>query len=58
MSALTTCDQLVQYVNNQPLPEFTDEPNDAIAQEEINNLNMVALHHIPHMSHTELPQSV
>ena len=26
---------------------FNDEPNDAIVQQEINNLDMVALHHIP-----------
>ena len=59
MSALTTYDQLVQYVNNHPLPEFTDEPNDAIAQEEIYNLNMVALHHIPHDApHRVAPISV
>ena len=59
MSALTTYDQLVQYVNNHPLPEFTDEPNDAIAQEEINNLDMVALHHIPHDApHRVAPISV
>ena len=29
------------------MPAFNDEPNDAIAQQEINNLDMVALHHIP-----------
>ena len=47
MSALRSYDALVQYVNNNPLPAFNDEPNDAIAQQEINNLDMVALHHIP-----------
>ena len=26
---------------------FNDDPNDAIAQQEINNPDMVALHHIP-----------
>ena len=59
MSALTTYDQLVQYVNNNPLPEFTDEPNDAIAQEEIHNLDIKALHHIPHDApHRVAPISV
>ena len=58
MSALRSSDELVQYVNNNPLPAFNDEPNDAIAQQEINNLDMVALHHIPPDAPTELPQSV
>ena len=26
---------------------FNNEPNDAIAQQEVNNLDMVALHHLP-----------
>ena len=47
MSALRSYDELVQYLNNNPLPAFNDEPNDAIAQQEINNLDMVVLHHIP-----------
>ena len=47
MSGLRSYNELVQYVNNNPLPAFNDEPNDAIAQQEINNLDMVALHHIP-----------
>ena len=47
MSALRNYDELVQYINNNPLPAFNDEPNDAFAQQEIYNLDMVALHHIP-----------
>ena len=37
----------LEYVNNNPLPAFNDEPNDSIEQQEISNLNMVALHHLP-----------
>ena len=29
------------------MPAFNDEPNDAIAQQEIINLDVVALHHLP-----------
>ena len=47
MSSIRSYDKLAQYVNNNPLPAFNDEPNDAIAQQEINNLDMVALHHLP-----------
>ena len=47
MSALRSYHELVQYINNNPLPAFNNELNDAIAQQEINNLDMVALHHIP-----------
>ena len=45
-SSIRSYDELAQYVNKNPLPAFNDEPNDAIAQQEINNLDMVALHHI------------
>ena len=48
MSSLSSYNELQEYVNKNPLPNFNDEPNDTIAQEEINNLEMVALHHIPH----------
>ena len=48
MSSLSSYNELQEYVNKNPLPNFNDEPNDTIAQEEINNLDMVALHHIPH----------
>ena len=35
------------FVNNNPLPCFTNELNDTITQQEIHNLElMVALHHI------------
>ena len=44
---LGSYDELVQYINNNPLPAFNDEPNDAIAQQDINNLDIVALHHKP-----------
>ena len=47
ISSIRSYDELAQYVNNNTLPAFNDEPNDAIAQQEINNLDMVALHHLP-----------
>ena len=47
LSAINTFEELVAYVNNNPLPCFTDEANDTITQQEIQNLDMVALHHIP-----------
>ena len=47
MSSIRSYDELAQYVNHNPLPAFDDEPNDAKAQQEINNLDMVALHHLP-----------
>ena len=40
MSSIRSYDELAQYVNNNPLPAFNDEPNDAVAQQEINNLDM------------------
>ena len=48
IGSLSSYNELQEYVNNNPLPNLNDEPNDTIAQEEINNLDMVALHHIPH----------
>ena len=54
MSAMTTFDELAAYVHNHPLPPFTDQPNDTITQEELQNLDMVALHHIPN----DAPQRV
>ena len=48
MSSLSSYNELQQYVNNNPLPDFNDEPNNTIAQEGINNLDMVVLHNIPH----------
>ena len=47
VSSIRSDDKLAQYINNNPLLAFNDEPNYAIAQEEINNLDMVALHHLP-----------
>ena len=47
MSSIRSYDELAQYVNNNPLPAFNDEPNDGIALQEINNLDMVTLHHLP-----------
>ena len=47
LSAINTFDELVTYVNNNPLSCFTDDVNDTITQQEIHNLDMVALHHIP-----------
>ena len=46
LSAINTFEELVAYVNNNPLPCFTDEANDTITQQEI-QMDMVALHHIP-----------
>ena len=47
MSSIKSYDDLEQYVNNNPLPAFNDEPNDSIVQQESSNLDMVALHHLP-----------
>ena len=47
MSSIRSYEELEQYINNHPLPAFNDEQNDAIAQQEINNLDMEALHHLP-----------
>ena len=47
LSAINSFEELVTFVNNNPLPCFTDELNDTITQQEIHNLDMVALHHIP-----------
>ena len=48
LSAINTFEELVTYVNNNPLPSFTNELNDTVSQHEIHNLDMIALHHIPH----------
>ena len=59
MSSFRNYSELHEYVNNKPLLDFNDEPNDTIEQEEINNLNMVTLHHIPHDApHRIAPVSV
>ena len=42
MSAIRSYEELAQYVNNHPPPAFH-----TIAQQEINNLDMVALYHLP-----------
>ena len=47
LSAINSFEELVTFVNNNPLPCFTNELNDTITQQEIHNLDMVALHHIP-----------
>ena len=47
LSAINSFEELVTFVNNNPLPCFTDDINDTITQQEIHNLDMAALHHIP-----------
>ena len=47
LSAINSFEELVTFVNNNPLPCFMDELTDTITQQEIHNLDMVALHHIP-----------
>ena len=47
LSAINSFEELVTFVNNSPLPCFMDDINDTITQQEIHNLDMVALHHIP-----------
>ena len=47
LSAINSFEELVTFVNNNPLPCFTDDINDTITQQEIHNLDIVALHYIP-----------
>ena len=47
LSAINSFEELVTFVNNNPLPCFMDEINDTITQQEIHNLDIVALHYIP-----------
>ena len=47
LSAVNSFEELVTYVNTNPLPCFTDDINDTLTQQEIHNFDMVALHHIP-----------
>ena len=46
LSAISSFEELVTFVNNNPLPCFTDDINDTITQQEIHNLDIVALHYI------------
>ena len=54
MNAINNFDDLATYVNQNPLPCFSDKPNDRVLQQELLNLDMVALHHIPN----DAPQRV
>ena len=54
MNAINNFDDLATYVNQNPLPCFSDKPNDRVLQQELLNLDMVALHHIPN----DAPQGV
>ena len=54
MNAINNFDDLAAYVKQNPLPCFSDEPNDRVLQQELHNLDMVALHHIPN----DAPQRV
>ena len=47
LSAINSFEELVTFVNNNPLPCFKDDVNDTITQQEIIKLDMVALHHTP-----------
>ena len=58
MSSLSSYNELREYINKNPLPDFNDEPNNTIAQEEITIWiwwYCTILHMMPHR---ELPQSV
>ena len=54
MNAINSFDDLATYVNQNPLPYFSDKPNDRVLQQELLNLDMVAFHHIPN----DAPQRV
>ena len=47
MSRLRTFEQLVAYVNSNPLPEFKGVPNVNMTEADKANLDFVALHHLP-----------
>ena len=47
MSVLNSFTDLQQYVNNNQLPAFVGEPQYNLSNEEMENLNLVPLHHIP-----------
>ena len=47
MSVLRSFADLQHYVTNHPLPAFVGEPQYNLTNEEMENLDLVALHHIP-----------
>ena len=47
MSAIQSFAELQQYVNSHPLPAFVSELQDNLSNEEVENLDLMALHHIP-----------
>ena len=47
MIRLRNFEQLVAYVNSNPLPEFEGVPNVNMTEADKANLNFVALHHLP-----------
>ena len=47
MGRVRTFEQLVVYVNSNPLPEFEGVPNVNMTEEAKVNLDFVALHHLP-----------
>ena len=47
MSVLQTFTDLQQYVNHHPLPAFVGHPQYNLSNEEMENLDLVPLHHIP-----------
>ena len=47
MSSIRTFQELQVYVNNNPLPEFVCEPNYTMSPAEMEQLDLVALHHLP-----------
>ena len=47
MHSMSKFDDLQQYVNSKPLPEFEGVPNVNMTEEDKANLDFVALHHLP-----------
>ena len=47
MHIISNFDDLQQYVNSNPLPEFEGVPNVNMTEEEKVNLDFVVLHHLP-----------
>ena len=47
MNALRSFADLQHYVTDYPLPAFVAEPQHNLSNEEMDNLDLVALHHIP-----------
>ena len=47
MHSICNFDDLQQYLNSNPLPEFEGVPNINMTEEDKANLNFVALHHLP-----------